>query len=548
MLVVQRDKPGSIAGRDGGGGSLRESVEQRAQVGWGVGDGIQVREEGVDLAMIGRVQTRLDAVQQIKPAILPGWVHEREGQVNEALQPLLVGHGLDVTEIRLGGLGQRGDDLVAVILILSRIQRGDQPGGSGEGVIDFVEIRQQVRLPGSHTTVGATAADPTAIGIRADTRGVNEQLFDLRGSGGFFGGHGDRADEYAIDRHARQRILLRPRTSQVFRSTFRRVNATADGDGDVIALAGSGVGVDKHLIQIQPRVVAAGVAVLDLQNQLVLRVGVCNGQDVADLLGGARFEGNIWETVGAQLREQFGGFVGFRYTSRNGDTSNRCAVRAGLRDDARLAKLQVPHEAIEEHGVKGDGASRLQLADQRILQFRKQLFGIHSAAGHLRPETGIGSSGHDGWVDGGWRHAAEHDRGQTGQCRELRLRVRLAIRQCDQARGELGPVARSRQLRAGGSEVIALRRRPRRNHGQAGARHERCGEFGQAVVKHQGVADLLVDHPGGLGGPVEWVDQDLADDGGDIGVAEVQLAGLSPLDGEVCGFGEAVVVERQRDR
>ena len=59
---------------------------------------------------------------------------------------------------------------------------------------------------------------------------------------------------------------------------------------------------------------------------------------------------------------------------------------------------------------------------------------------------------------------------------------------------------------------------------------------------------MLVDHLGSLCGPVERADQDVADDGGDIGVAEIQLAGLGPLDGQLCGFGEAFVVERQRDR
>lgn len=120
--MVQRNKPGGIARCDGSGGSLREGLEQGAQVGRGIGDGIQVWEQGVDFAVIRRVQARLDAVQQVEPAILPGRVHEREGQIDETLQPLLVGHGLDVAEIRLGGLGQCGDDFFAVVLVISWIQ------------------------------------------------------------------------------------------------------------------------------------------------------------------------------------------------------------------------------------------------------------------------------------------------------------------------------------------------------------------------------------------------------------------------------------------
>ena len=66
-------------------------------------------------------------------------------------------------------------------------------------------------------------------------------------------------------------------------------------------LTDCGVGLEQHVIEVDPGVVAAGVAVLDLHDYLVFRVGGGDAQDVASLLGGAGLEGDIGEAIAVEL-------------------------------------------------------------------------------------------------------------------------------------------------------------------------------------------------------------------------------------------------------
>ena len=57
-------------------------------------------------------------------------------------QPLGVGHGVDITEIRLGGASNHGDDFFAARGYCVGVSGNlvQQPSGLGEGVINFVDI------------------------------------------------------------------------------------------------------------------------------------------------------------------------------------------------------------------------------------------------------------------------------------------------------------------------------------------------------------------------------------------------------------------------
>ena len=69
-----------------------------------------------------------------------------------ALQPLQVGHVADVAEVRLGGVGHRGDDLVAAL--------GDCVGVAGDlveqaaaarrGVVDLVDVGAELAAAAGH--------------------------------------------------------------------------------------------------------------------------------------------------------------------------------------------------------------------------------------------------------------------------------------------------------------------------------------------------------------------------------------------------------------
>ena len=79
---------------------------------------------------------------------------------------------------------------------------------------------------------------------------------------------------------------------------------------------------------------------------------------------------------------------------------------------------------------------------------REHVFGVHAAAGKLRPISGVGGRGDDLAVRGRRGHASEDDRGKAGQRGKAGLRVRLAVGEAHQAGREAGVVGGLRHGRA----------------------------------------------------------------------------------------------------
>ena len=157
VLAAQVDEPGGVDGLHEGGGCRRVVLGQGGQGGVGVDDGVVVGEERGDLAMVGRAQAGLDAVQQVDEAVVPALVGPvgagggaavmgRDAQLGVAGGPLKVGHLLDVAKVGLGGLGQGVDHLLAACghggLVTGELL--DEAGGPGRGVVDLVEVGAQV--------------------------------------------------------------------------------------------------------------------------------------------------------------------------------------------------------------------------------------------------------------------------------------------------------------------------------------------------------------------------------------------------------------------
>ena len=198
------------------------------------------------------------------------------------------------------------------------------------------------------------------------------------------------------------------------------------------------------------------MAVLHHQNHGIFRVGLRNLQYVTNLLRGAGFESDVGEAVGMQLCKQLRRLLNFRDACRDAYAAKRCARCARLGHHAGLAELQVPQEAVKEHGVELRGTTRLQEVDKGVLVLGKLFLRVHAATGQLRPVTSVGGRGDDLAIRRGWRHATQDDRGQACEGRKTRLRVGLAVRQGDHARGVLGVVHCGRQRLARAREGITL--------------------------------------------------------------------------------------------
>ena len=192
-----------------------------------------------------------------------------------------------------------------------------------------------------------------------------------------------------------QFIGLCPLAGEVVRRALRGVNAAADGEDDVAVRADLGVGFEQHVIEVDPRVVAACVAVLDLHDDLVVRVGGSDLEDVANLLRSARLERDVREAIGMKLGEELAGLVYLRDTRGDTHAVEGSTSGASLRHDASLAELQVPQVAVEEHGVELRSAAWLQVLFHHGEVSAEDLVGVHAAAGHLGPVPGVGCCGHD---------------------------------------------------------------------------------------------------------------------------------------------------------
>ena len=213
-----------------------------------------------------------------------------DGQLDVALQPLQVGHLADVAEVRLGGVGHRGDDLVAALGDRLGVT-GDlveQPAATRGGVVDLVDVRAELAAAGSHAALGFSGADPVVGAV-----GLDQHPLDRRRGGRLHGRHRGGADQDAVDRHQREAVGLRPAAGQVLGRPLGGADAAADADGDVGPRTQFGVGGQQQVVEVLPGVVTAGAAALDVHDDRLGRHLGGDADDRADLLDGARLEHHV---------------------------------------------------------------------------------------------------------------------------------------------------------------------------------------------------------------------------------------------------------------
>ena len=297
-----------------------------------------------------------------------------------------------------------------------------------------MHVGAQVGQTRGHAAAGHTLADPAAeFVVVGHARGGDEEFLDGFGGVCFLRGHRSSAHEDAIDGHRRASVADRPVAGQEISGALGGADAAAHGQDDVGLGAQLGVGGQQKVGQVLPGVVAAGVAVFDLDDDLD-RVGFAGDRDdFADLVDRAGLEGHVGEAVGAQLLNERQGFVLLGDTRGDDDTVDGGTGRARTRHDARLAELEVPQVAVQEHGVELGGVAGAQLGAQAREVLVVDLFGDLAAARHLSPEAGVRGCRDDLGVHGRGGHAGQQDGGATGQARESGVNDGLAVGKGDEA-------------------------------------------------------------------------------------------------------------------
>ena len=101
---------------------------------------------GGELAGVGVVRTGFDALQQVLESVGVSRVGPREGEFGEALRPLEVGHGGQITEVGLGGLVQGLDDfLTAGVELLGVLHHAHKQAAAFGGIVlKLVDVGMQV--------------------------------------------------------------------------------------------------------------------------------------------------------------------------------------------------------------------------------------------------------------------------------------------------------------------------------------------------------------------------------------------------------------------
>ena len=203
--------------------------------------------------------------------------------------------------------------------------------------------------------------------------------------------------------------------------------------------------------------------------------------------------------------------------------------------------MQVPQEAVKEHGVELRRAARAQVLLHCGQVGAEDLIGVHAAAGHLRPVAGVGRRGDDLSISGGGRHAAQHDGGQAREVGETGLGVGAAIWKLDGARGEVSVVQGLGQFSARRRQRIELLRGGGGDHRDSRAFHHAAGDVRQGAVEND---EVLGVERGQSGRPVVFVDQDGLGLG--AGLIHVEAALLSQVYGALSCRCENRVVEGKR--
>ena len=211
---------------------VRVGGQQAVGRGVRVGDVLDGREQGFDLAVIHGGQTRLDALEEVVVADLPCGIDPRVGQIGEAAHPGLVGHLFQITEVGLSRVGEDLDDLVLTGAHLGAVgaDLGDDARGCGCRVGDLVHVGTQVGQAGGHAATGHAFADPAAqVVVVGNARRGDEELLDgLRGVR-FLRGHRGGAHEDAVDGHRRTAVASRPVAGEEVSGTLRGADAAAHG-------------------------------------------------------------------------------------------------------------------------------------------------------------------------------------------------------------------------------------------------------------------------------------------------------------------------------
>ena len=434
--AAQGREPGGVDRGDVRGGRVRVGGHQAVGGGVGVGDVLDGREQGLNLAVIHGGQARLDALEEVVVADLPRGVDPRVGQVGEATHPGLVGHFFEVTEVGLSRVGEDLDDLVLAGAHLGAVgaDLGDDARGGGGRVRNLVHVGAQVGQARRHAAAGHALADPAAeIVVVGHAGRGDEELLDGLGGVRFLRGHRGGTHEDAVHGHGRAAVAGRPVAGQEVGGALGGSDATTHGQDDVGLGAQLGVCGQQQVGQVLPGVVAAGVAVLNLDDDLD-RVGLAGDRDhLANLVDRAGLEGHVGEAVGAQLLDEGESLVLLGDTRGNDDTVDGGTGRARTRHDAGLAELEVPQVAVQEHGVELGGVAGAQLGAQARQVLVVDLFGDLAAARHLSPEAGVRGSGDDLGVHGRGGHAGQEDGGAAGQAREGGVNDGLAVGKGDEA-------------------------------------------------------------------------------------------------------------------
>ncbi len=238
------------------------------------------------------------------PRGVGGGVAVTDRQFDVAVQPLRVGHGVDVAEVRLGGVGHRGDDLVAALghgIGVAGDVVEQTPAARGR-IVDLVDVGAELAAPGSHAALGFSGSNP-----RIGAGGVDQQLLDLRRRGGLQGCHRRGADQDAVNRHLREVVGDRPTAGQVLGGPLGRADAATDADGHVGPPAQIRIGGQQQVVEVLPRVVATGAATLDVDDDGLLGHGGGDLDHRLDLVHGARLEHDVADADAVEFLDQLDG-------------------------------------------------------------------------------------------------------------------------------------------------------------------------------------------------------------------------------------------------
>ena len=428
--LAQRDEERDVCGMQNGGRVVRVRRLQCADRSLGALEGLGVSEQRGDRAAVDRVQTRLGALEHLAEASTPGDVEPRarrrlddgvlkigaaveflrrvdaDGQLEVAAQPLCVRHGLDVAEVRLGGDVEGGDDLVAALGHCLGIAGNlvEEAPGTRSRVVDLVDVGTELATAGGHSAFSGTCTDP----VRR-TGCVDEELLDLGRGGGLESRHGCGADQDAVDGHGRETGCGRPATGQVIGCALGCSDAATDADDQVRACTQLGVRVEEQVVEVFPRVVSAGAAAFDVDDDREVRNLVGDADHGADLRHGAGLECNVGDADLGQLVDESNSLFEFRDTGGDDDAVDGSTGGTGTLHEALATELQLPQVRVEEQGVELDRAARLEQHLQLCDTVFEDFFGDLPATGKLGPVTGIGCRGNDLGVDRRRRHTCEQD-------------------------------------------------------------------------------------------------------------------------------------------